>query len=181
MGFFFSKFYSLISARKCKILMVGLDAAGKTTVLTRLKLNETVSTIPTIGFNVDTIEYKNLTMTMWDIGGQEKIRRLWPHYYENNDALIYVVDTADPERADESAEELHQLLSNENMRSIPLLVLANKQDLPGAQTVTELCGKLQLDKVAGRDWFVQSTVATTGSGLYEGLDWLAKSMKPKKK
>ena len=181
MGFFFSKFYSLISARKCKILMVGLDAAGKTTVLTRLKLNETVNTIPTIGFNVDTIEYKNLTMTMWDLGGQDKIRRLWPHYYENNDALIYVVDSADPDRIDESAEELHHLLSNENLRSIPLLVLANKQDLPGAYTASELCDKLHLDKSTGREWFVQSAVATTGHGLFEGLDWLARNMKPKKK
>ena len=181
MGFFFSKFYSLISARKCKILMVGLDAAGKTTVLTRLKLNETVNTIPTIGFNVDTIEYKNLTMTMWDLGGQDKIRRLWPHYYEGNDALIYVVDSADPERIDESAEELHRLLSDDNLNRIPLLVLANKQDLPGSFSATDICEKLHLDKTAGRDWFVQSAVATTGNGLFEGLDWLARNMKPKKK
>ena len=95
MGFFFSKFHSLISSRECKIVMVGLDAAGKTTVLMRLKLNETVSTIPTIGFNVERVQYKKMTMNVWDIGGQEKIRRLWGHYYDSNDAILYVVDCSD--------------------------------------------------------------------------------------
>ena len=181
MGFFFSKFHSLISSRECKIVMVGLDAAGKTTVLMRLKLNETVNTIPTIGFNVERVEYKKLTMNVWDIGGQEKIRRLWGHYYDSNDAILYVVDCADEERVDESAEELHLLLSDERLAGLPLLVLANKQDLPGALGAVEICNRLKLDRATGREWYVQTAVATTGSGLFEGLDWLARKIKPRKR
>ena len=73
--------------------MLGLDAAGKTTALYKLKMNEMVTTIPTIGFNVETLQHKNLEMTVWDVGGQDKIRQLWKHYYENTDALIFLVDS----------------------------------------------------------------------------------------
>ena len=72
---------------------VGLDAAGKTTILYKLKLGEVVTTIPTIGFNVETVHYKNITFTVWDVGGQDKIRPLWRHYYEDAQGLIFVVDS----------------------------------------------------------------------------------------
>merc|ERR1719508_34174 len=82
--------------------MVGLDAAGKTTILYKLKLGEIVTTIPTIGFNVETVEYKNISFTVWDVGGQDKIRPLWRHYFQNTQGLIFVVDSNDRERIGES-------------------------------------------------------------------------------
>ncbi|RNE98217.1 ADP-ribosylation factor 1, partial [Trypanosoma rangeli] len=93
-----SAFKSLLGKQEVRILMVGLDAAGKTTILYKLKLGEIVTTIPTIGFNVETVEYKNLKFTMWDVGGQDVLRPLWRHYYQNTNGIIFVVDSNDRER-----------------------------------------------------------------------------------
>lgn len=84
---------NFLSKQNVRILMVGLDGAGKTTILYKLKIGEVISTIPTIGFNVETVEYKNICFTVWDIGGQKKIRNLWNHYYPNTSAVIFVVDS----------------------------------------------------------------------------------------
>merc|ERR1712100_372560 len=107
--------------REMRILMVGLDAAGKTTILYKLKLGEIVTTIPTIGFNVETVEYKKINFTVWDVGGQDKIRPLWRHYYQNTQGLI--------------------------------LVVANKQDLPNAMSVSEITDKLGLHSLGSRKWY----------------------------
>lgn len=96
----------LFGKKQMRILMVGLDAAGKTTILYKLKLGEIVTTIPTIGFNVETVEYKNICFTVWDVGGQDKIRPLWRHYFQNTDGLIFVVDSNDRERIEEASKEL---------------------------------------------------------------------------
>ncbi|KAL5541449.1 hypothetical protein UlMin_009159 [Ulmus minor] len=94
MGLSFAKLFNRLFAKKdMRILMVGLDAAGKTTILYKLKLGEIVTTIPTIGFNVETVEYKNISFTVWDVGGQDKIRPLWRHYFQNTQGLIFVVDS----------------------------------------------------------------------------------------
>merc|ERR1712070_666035 len=131
MGFSFSKMFdSLFGKKEMRILMVGLDAAGKTTVLYKLKLGEIVTTIPTIGFNVETVEYKNITFTVWDVGGQDKIRPLWRHYYTGTNGLIFVVDGNDHDRVDLAREELGNILMQDEMRDAVLLVFANKQDLP---------------------------------------------------
>jgi|EP00769_Ergobibamus_cyprinoides_P000310 ADP-ribosylation factor protein 1 len=152
--------------------MVGLDAAGKTTILYKLKLNEIVTTIPTIGFNVETVEYKNISFTVWDVGGQDTIRPLWKHYYQNAQAVIFVVDSNDRERMDVVKSELHQMLSDDSLSEAVLLVLNNKQDMPNAMTVGEVTEKLALHDIRNRDWYIQATIATTGDGLFEGLDWL---------
>jgi len=167
-------FQILFSTKKEKrILMVGLDAAGKTTVLYKLKLGEIVTTIPTIGFNVETVQYKKINFTVWDVGGQDKIRPLWRHYYSNTNGLIFVVDSNDRDRISEAAEELQKMLREEELKDAVLLVFANKQDLPGAMSVSEMTDKLGLHSVGARKWYIQSTCATSGDGLYEGLDWLA--------
>jgi len=158
--------------------MVGLDAAGKTTILYKLKLGEIVTTIPTIGFNVETVEYKNISFTVWDVGGQDKIRPLWRHYYQNTQGLIYVVDSSDRERIAEAKDELHKMMNEDELRDAVLLVFANKQDLPKAVSVTELTGLLNLSKLS-RKWYVQSACATQGTGLYEGLDWLSNELSSK--
>ena len=155
--------------------MIGLDAAGKTTILYKLKLNEVVTTIPTIGFNVETVEYKNISFTIWDIGGQEKIRRLWRHYYHNTQGLIFVVDSNDLDRIEVARDELHRLLNEDELRDAALLVYANKQDLPRAMSAAEMSEKLYLHglRPTYRKWYIQACCATSGDGLYEGLEWLS--------
>jgi len=166
----------LFGKQQMRILMVGLDAAGKTTILYKLKLGEIVTTIPTIGFNVETVEYKNISFTVWDVGGQDKIRPLWRHYFQNTQGLIFVVDSNDKERVAESRDELHKMLEEDELRDAVLLVFANKQDLPNAMSPGELTDKLGLNTLRNRRWYIQSTCATQGTGLYEGLDWLSSEL-----
>ena len=158
--------------------MLGLDGAGKTTVLYKLKLHEVVSTIPTIGFNVETVQpVKNVSFTVWDVGGQDKIRQLWKHYYQGCDGLVFVVDSVDETRFSEAQQELSWILNSEEMVGVPLVVLANKQDLPNACSCSDVAAKLGLPQLKGRKWFVQSSSAVTGAGLWEGMDELAKMTK----
>jgi len=138
-----------------------------------MKLNEVVTTIPTIGFNVESVNYKSLNFTVFDVGGQDKIRPLWRHYYSGVDAVIYVVDSADTDRIAESGMELSKMLQEHELADAKLLVLANKQDSPKAVSIRELTNELGLSNVRNRDWHVQATCALTGDGIYEGLDWLA--------
>ena len=180
MGGSVSKLFAAIFPHKdVKMLMVGLDAAGKTTVLYKLKLGDLITSIPTIGFNVETVEYKNLKFTMWDVGGQDKLRPLWRHYFQGSDGIVFVVDSNDRERLEIARGELQKLLTDEELDGASLLVYANKQDLPKAMSCAELTDKLGLREARGREWFVQGSCAATGEGLYEGLDWLARSMKKK--
>ncbi|RCV17173.1 hypothetical protein SETIT_3G198500v2 [Setaria italica] len=177
MGLTFTKLFSRLFAKKeMRILMVGLDAAGKTTILYKLKLGEIVTTIPTIGFNVETVEYKNISFTVWDVGGQDKIRPLWRHYFQNTQGLIFVVDSNDRERVVEARDELHRMLNEDELRDAVLLVFANKQDLPNAMNAAEITDKLGLHSLRQRHWYIQSTCATSGEGLYEGLDWLSNNI-----
>jgi len=169
-------FKSLWGKREMRILMVGLDAAGKTTILYKLKLGEVVTTIPTIGFNVETVEYKNISFTVWDVGGQDKIRPLWRHYFSNTQGIIFVIDSNDRDRIEDARDELHRMINEEELRHSLLLVLCNKSDLPNSMSAAEVTDKLHLNTLRGRQWFIQSTCATTGDGLYEGFDWLTKGV-----
>ncbi|TVY50088.1 ADP-ribosylation factor [Lachnellula occidentalis] len=194
MGLTFSKIFDRLWGKKeMRILMVGLDAAGKTTILYKLKLGEIVTTIPTIGmlytqptatwpskdarFNVETVEYKNIQFTVWDVGGQDKIRPLWRHYFQNTQGIIFVVDSNDRDRVVEAREELQRMLNEDELRDAILLVFANKQDLPNAMNAAEITDKLGLHSLRQRGWYIQSTCATSGDGLYEGLEWLASSLR----
>eukprot|EP00117_Sycon_ciliatum_P030423 scpid108216/ scgid2920/ ADP-ribosylation factor &gt; ADP-ribosylation factor len=145
MGLSISKlFKGLVGKKDCRILMVGLDAAGKTTILYKMKLGEIVTTIPTIGFNVETVEYKNIKFTMWDVGGQDKLRPLWRHYFQNTNGVIFVVDSNDRDRVNNARDELQKMLSEDELREATLLVFANKQDLPNAMSTAEVTDKLGL-------------------------------------
>ncbi|KHN82183.1 ADP-ribosylation factor 6 [Toxocara canis] len=175
MGKLLSKIFG---KREMRILMLGLDAAGKTTILYKLKLGQSVTTIPTVGFNVETVTYKNVKFNVWDVGGQDKIRPLWRHYYTGTQALIFVVDAADRERVDEARQELHRIINDREMRDAIILVFANKQDLSEAMKPHEIQDKLGLTRIRDRNWYVQPSCATTGDGLYEGLTWLSSNCKP---
>ena len=148
---------------------------------------------------METVQYKKLEMQVWDVGGQDKIRQLWRHYYNGTDAVIFVVDSADTDRlssdtGDSAADvrrftmsccqtvsqELAKVLSDPELSSAALLVYANKQDLPGAVSTAEVAKRLGLATLRGRQWFVQSTVGRSGEGLYEGLDWLSDTLSKRK-
>ncbi|KAF0496464.1 ADP-ribosylation factor family-domain-containing protein [Gigaspora rosea] len=181
MGAYVSKALSKIFGNKeMRILMLGLDAAGKTTILYKLKLNQSVTTIPTVGFNVETVTYKNVKFNVWDVGGQDKIRPLWRHYYTGTQGLIFVIDSQDRDRIDEARQELHRIISDREMRDCLLLVFANKQDLPGAMSPAEVTEKLNLHHMRDRAWYVHPSCATTGEGLFEGLNWLSQNAKAAK-
>ncbi|KAJ3339831.1 ADP-ribosylation factor [Gonapodya prolifera JEL478] len=178
MGLSISKLLQgLWGKKEMRILMVGLDAAGKTTILYKLKLGEIVTTIPTIGFNVETVEYKNISFTVWDVGGQDKIRPLWRHYFQNTQGIIFVVDSNDRDRIGEARDELQRMLNEDELRDAILLVFANKQDLPNAMSAAEITDKLGLHNLRQRNWYIQATCATSGDGLYEGLEWLSNNLK----
>jgi len=174
MGNAFTKLFDkLFSKKEMKILMLGLDAAGKTTILYKLHLGEVMATVPTIGFNLETVEYKNIKFQVWDIGGQDKIRNIWKSYFHDNQGLIFVVDSADKERIGEASTVLQSLLTDEDLKDVPLLVYANKQDL-GIMTVDEVAEHLGLKRLS-REWHIQGTTAIKGEGLYEGMEWLSKA------
>ncbi|KAL6403199.1 putative adp-ribosylation factor protein [Ilyonectria robusta] len=222
MGLAFSKLFDRLWGKKeMRILMVGLDAAGKTTILYKLKLGEIVTTIPTIGFNVETVEYKNIQFTVWDVGGQDKIRPLWRHYFQNTQGIIFVVDSNDRDRIVEAREELQRMLNEDELRDAILLVFANKQDLPvrlesphfpfhpssrlqpidspidspNQPQLLLTCFYLERHErrrdhrqawppqlattclVPFLQQYIQSTCATSGDGLYEGLEWLATTLR----
>ena len=109
--------------------MLGLDSAGKTALLYQLKYKKEVKTIPTISFNVETVDYKGKNLTIWDIGGQDKLRCLWNRYYQNTDGIIFVVDSKDEDRFEEASKEIKKLVNEEELKNCPILVLANKMDL----------------------------------------------------
>lgn len=170
MGAFWSR---LFGRKELRILMLGLDNAGKTTILYNLKLkNQEVNTIPTVGFNVETVSFKNFKLNVWDVGGQDKIRPLWRHYFVGTEALIFVVDCSDHERIDEARMELHKIINDREMIDATLLVFANKQDCPSALTPQDLTERLHLNRITSRKWHCSPCCAQTGAGLENGLLWL---------
>lgn len=166
----FNKFFQ---KKEFRVLMVGLDGAGKTTILYKLKLGEVIATIPTIGFNVETVQHKNIIFTMWDVGGQDKLRCLWRHYFHNTQAIIFVVDSNDVDRLKEASNELRLILEDCELRKSILLILANKQDVPGALSTADIANLMKMHEILDRKWYIQGTCALQTEGLYEGLDWLA--------
>ncbi|TYI45589.1 hypothetical protein E1A91_D13G048000v1 [Gossypium mustelinum] len=161
---------------RIRIVMVGLDGSGKTTILYKLKLGDLLKTKPTIGFNVETIQYKSICFDVWDIGGESKIRPLWKHYFLNVQAIVFVVDSSDRERIPEARKELHWVLADKELENAAVLVLGNKQDLSDAMSSSEMADKLCLHSLGQRPWYIQKTSACSGYGLYEGLHWLSNNI-----
>lgn len=153
--------------KKCKrILLLGLDSAGKTTMLYRMKTGQPIQTVPTLGFNVEKIVIEGNSFMIWDIGGQKKIRSVWAYYYENCQGLIYVVDSSDRVRLSENRCELISILKHPQMKNIPVVILANKQDIPGSMSSSVLSDHLCLREILHEHrWFVQGCCAMNGDGL----------------
>jgi small GTP-binding protein len=146
-----------------------------------MKLGEVVTTIPTIGFNVETVDIAGVNFTIWDVGGCDKIRPLWRHYYQNTQAVGFFVDSNDRDRIEKSVEDFDSLLSEEELRDAVFLVFANKQDLPNALQADEIMEKFGIEAkiAAGRVITVVECCAVTGEGLCEGMEWVIRALKEK--
>jgi ADP-ribosylation factor-like protein 5B len=178
MGFIFSKILdSLFGPYRYKLCLIGLDNAGKTTLLYKLSLGQVVATQPTIGANVESVTYKNIEFQVWDIGGQESLRQIWNSYYTHTSAIILVVDATDRVRFPLVTYELKKLLALDTVKHAPILIFANKQDLEGAATPADLAVSLGLTTVADRSFHIEGCSATEGSGLEAGLEWLSGCLK----
>eukprot|EP01083_Nonionella_stella_P127492 386191_1 len=159
--------------KEMRILMLGLDNAGKTTIVKKFN-GEDIDTIsPTLGFNIKTLEHKGFKLNIWDVGGQQTIRSYWRNYYEQTDGLVWVVDSADRRRLLQCKKELDALLQEERLQGASLLVFANKQDLNGALSGEDIGDLLEIESYkASRHCKVIHCSAVTGQGLREGMDWM---------
>jgi ADP-ribosylation factor-like protein 3 len=155
---------------------LGLDNAGKTTILKTLSDEEISHIMPTQGFNIKSLVQEGFKLNVWDIGGQSTIRTYWPNYFEHTDALVYVVDSADRRRFNEARDELVSLLNHEKLANIPVLVFANKSDLLQAAQADEISENMALADITGRVWTIFACSAKNGDGLQEGMEWVIKAL-----
>lgn len=179
MGIVFSHLDKLWQSfhRDSAILILGLDNAGKTAVLYALHLGEAIEyTVPTIGFNIEEVVVGNLAIKMWDLGGQERLRTLWPHYFGQSDGVVFVVDSSDIDRIETAKTELHTLMSHKELNDKPFLILANKQDLPRALDKQNITQALGLEAVTWLKWQVVECSATKNDRAKLGLEWLAEEI-----
>ncbi|KAM5351226.1 hypothetical protein ACJ41O_003949 [Fusarium nematophilum] len=163
--------------KEMRILMLGLDNAGKTTIVKKV-MGEDVNTVsPTLGFIIKTIDYDGYKLNIWDVGGQKTLRSYWRNYFEKTDALIWVVDATDRLRIEDCKEELQGLLLEERLAGASLLVFANKTDVEGCMTEQEILEALQLESIRTHRWHILPCSAMTGSNLKEGLTWVVDDAK----
>ncbi|XP_030448914.1 uncharacterized protein LOC115671478 [Syzygium oleosum] len=188
----FSLFYGLwkylFTKTEFHVLILGIDKAGKTTFLEKLKsiyLNtESLPPdriVPTVGLNIGRIEVSNTKLMFWDLGGQPGLRSIWEKYYEEAHALVFVIDAASPSRFEESKSSLEKVLRNEDLQGAPLLILANKQDLAEAVSADELARYLDLKKLDKRVYMFEAVSAYDGLGIKESVEWLVEVMERSKR
>ncbi|KAG6853717.1 ADP-ribosylation factor-like protein 2 [Blastosporella zonata] len=158
--------------REMRILFLGLDNAGKTTILKKLNGEDIKSVSPTLGFNIKTFAHGKYTLNIWDVGGQRTLRPYWRNYFEQTDALVWVVDSSDRMRMEDCKQELHALLTEDRLAGASLLVFANKQDLQGSLSAAEIQQALDLGVITTHHWKIWPCSAVTGANLVEGLDWV---------
>ncbi|SPJ74366.1 probable ADP-ribosylation factor-like 2 [Fusarium torulosum] len=179
--------------KEMRILMLGLDNAGKTTIVKKV-MGEDVNTVsPTLGFIIKTIDYEGQVerhlhrntandfhrykLNIWDVGGQKTLRSYWRNYFEKTDALIWVVDATDRIRIQDCRDELQGLLLQERLAGATLLVFANKTDVEGCMTKEEILSELQLESIRSHRWNILPCSAITGTNLKEGLSWVVEDAK----
>ena len=158
-----------------KVTMLGLDDSGKTKILYLLKFNEDVLTLPTIGFNCEKINNPNWEkdISIWDVGGQEKLRPLWVHYFNNIKGLIWVYDISNKKRFEESKNELKKILNSPDMNNkLPILIFANKSDLNANENIIEDFIEGIKDYLKDRPYFITACSINNIESYKEGLDWL---------
>lgn len=188
----FSLFYGLwkyiFSKTEFHVLILGIDKAGKTTLLEKLKSLysnlEGLSPdriVPTVGLNIGRLEVLNAKLVFWDLGGQPGLRSIWEKYYEEAHAVVYVIDAACPSKFEDSKSALEKVLRHEDLQGAPLLVLANKQDLPEAESAEELSRYLDLKKLDERVYMFEAVSGYDGMGIKESVEWLVDIMERSKR
>ncbi|PAV20575.1 GTP-binding protein [Pyrrhoderma noxium] len=158
--------------KEMRILFLGLDNAGKTTILKKLNGEDVMSVSPTLGFNIKTFVHEGYTLNIWDVGGQKTLRPYWRNYFEQTDAIVWVVDSGDRLRLSDCKAELHKLLTEDRLIGASLLVFANKQDIPGSLSEEEIKKALDLDNIKQHNWRILRCSAMSGENLVPGLNWV---------
>ena len=158
------------------ILILGVGNGGKTTILFRLKTGEVQGTQPTVGFVAEVIKVEGKEYLFWDLGGQDKMRPLWKHYFEGSSGVIFVVDSADQTNFQTAKKEIHEVAHAAQLRKVPIVVFANKQDIEGAANSEKISEVLDLPLLGKERCAVFETSAITGQGLEEGMKWLANAI-----
>ncbi len=159
--------------KEAKVVIVGLESSGKTTIIYQYKIGEMVTTIPTEDFNMDIVQHKNVEYTMWDIGGADK--ESWPNHYLMANVIIFVVDSNDHNRMPEARTELHKMLADELLEESIVLIIANKQDLPNAMSVSEITDTLDLSEIKQK-WHIEASSAVSNETLQDGLEWITENL-----
>ena len=175
MGGILSSLWRLVARepqKRFKITIVGLDNAGKTTALYRLLDGIVVSTQPTIGSNVETLERNNVKLQCWDLAGQSAFRSGWATFFTGTNAILFLVDSSDRGRVTEARDELFRVLKDESTKGCCILVLANKQDIPNCMSLNEVMSNLQLSEIKDHEWSILPSCSLTGQGLEEAIDWI---------
>ena len=178
MGFILSKIIEFFSKSRnnFKIIILGIQNAGKTTILYQLSLGQLVKTTPTIGSNVEELTYNNVKFQAWDLGGQESTRSVWDVYYMNTDAVVYVIDSSEDEYLEESKSQFHKLIAHPTLKNATILIFANKQDLQGAKDMNKLIQEYEFFKIKEHIWHIQACSALKGEGLVTGIKWLSEQL-----
>lgn len=178
----------MFSKTEFHVLILGIDKAGKTTLLEKLKSQYSNleglppdRIVPTVGLNIGRVEVSNSKLVFWDLGGQLGLRSIWEKYYEEAHAVVFVVDAACPSRFEDSKSALEKVLRHEDLQGAPLLILANKQDLPQSVTAEEIARYLDLKKLDERVYTFQAVSALDGTGIKESVDWLVDVMERSKR
>ena len=178
MGFIFSKILNLsFVSNYYKVLMLGLNFSGKTTILNNIKHKENVRTIG-IGFHIEILFYMGLIKILsWDLGGASGIRKLYKHYYPNTDGIILIIDSNDKESFDEAIECFQDILEEDELKNCPILIMANKQDMNETLSSDEITLFLRNEKYNDRKWHIIKTSGISGQGLEESMQWMASAIR----
>ncbi|KAJ5211023.1 hypothetical protein N7491_010839 [Penicillium cf. griseofulvum] len=163
--------------KEMRILMLGLDNAGKTTIVKRIMKEDVTTVSPTLGFIIKTIDFMGYKLNIWDVGGQKTLRSYWKNYFEKTDTLVWVVDATDRLRVDDCRQELSGLLLEERLTGASLLVFLNKTDVEHCMSEQEVRERLGLDSIKTHKWTILPCSAMTGMNLNEGLEWVVQDAK----
>jgi len=167
---------SIFWGKEMEITLVGLQNSGKTTLANVMMVNGQFheDMIPTVGFNMKKIKKGNVSLKLWDVGGQKQFRSMWERYCRAVDVIIYIVDSCDVDLFEEAKSELNNLMSNPMLKDIPLLFLANKNDLPEHRSINEMISYFDLIHIEDRDVDFISISAKDNINIDNVLDWLIK-------
>lgn len=184
----FSLFFGLwkyfFSKVEYYVLILGIDAAGKTTFLEKIKTLYTERAglppqriVPTVGLNIGRIVVGSVKLLFWDLGGQSALRTIWDKYYSEAHALVFVVDAANETRLQEAKAAFEEVVNERHLAGVPVLLLANKKDLKNCVSKIELEERFHINSLHAHRCHVQPISAITGEGIREGIDWLVESLK----